>query len=332
VLQDLFQIRIPFWTKVQGLFHSLTAGIVPDVEHIAVSPTVPASGRRLCIFSHYDRWNRVDPHVLHHLRQLASLGCDLVFVTSSRDLSAQNREEILACCHKLIIRKNVGYDFGSYRAGLKEMAWAQDYEQIVLVNDSVYGPFHDLGSIFEHFSHRDADLWSITDSYEHEYHLQSYFLVFNRKAWQHPRIQKFWKSMVPVRKKNLAIHLYELGLSRTAKRSGLRLAAWCDYDQVTITSLKKASARMATTEKEEGMDPIEKRRLQQLMDASLGQPCNISHFFWDFLIQDHQCPYLKVELLRDNPMGVSNVNFYRDYLPSGYPKELIEQHVRNHGR
>jgi hypothetical protein len=31
-------------------------------------------------------------------------------------------------------------------------------------------------------------------------------------------------------------------------------------------------------------------------------------------------------------MGVSNVNFYRDYLPSGYPKELIEQHVRNHGR
>jgi len=244
-----------------------------------------------------------------------------------------DRAQLLSICHKLILRRNTGYDFGSYQAGFLEMADARKYEEIVLVNDSVYGPFYDLKAIFDEFARRNADIWSITDSYEHEYHLQSYFLVFKPSAWQHPLIQQFWKRLWHVKNKKAAVHLYEIGLSRLAKRARLRLEAWCDCAQVNEAVLKKAGDQLSSPSSGSmPLSEIEKRRLTQLLDVGLGRPCNITHYYWDYLIREHGCPYLKVELLRYNPARVLNVSFYRDVLNSSYPHDLISEHLRRSGR
>jgi len=315
-----------FWDATKALFSSKS-------QTVLTSPTVPALGKRVCVFAHFDVMDRVDPHVFHHLRAFQSLGFDTIFVSTCRRMKEADRRQLLTICHKVILRKNNGYDFGSYRAGIREMLKSHDYEQIVLTNDSVYGPLHDLKSIFDDLAQRPIDIWSITDSYEHEYHLQSYFLVFSRKAWNHPLIQRFWNGFWHVKNKGAAIHLYEIGLSRAAKKARLQLGAWCDTTEVIETSLKKANTQFsAISGGTVPHDEIEKRRLLQLIDVSLGSNCNVSHFYWEYLIRDFRCPYLKVELLRDNPCRVPNVHFYRDFIPDSYPHELIREHLRRYGR
>ena len=318
---------------VQTLADALMAAVSPPCQVVFTSAQVPALGKCLCVFSHFDRLNRVDPHVFHHLRALQALGFDIVFVTPCRDLEESDRTQLLAICHKVVLRRNRGYDFGSYQAGILEMADVHDYEQVVLINDSIYGPLHDLKGIFEEFARREVDIWSITDSYEHEYHLQSYFLVFKRSAWKHPRIQQFWRKLWLVDLKKAAIHLYEIGLSRVAKKARLRLGAWCDYSQINEAVLRRAGELLTETQREvTPLNEIERRRLTQLLNVCLENNCNITHFYWDYLISEYQCPYLKVELLRDNPARMLTTAFYRDVLPASYPYELIREHLRRVSR
>lgn len=333
MLKTLLEASLSKSRKLRSLMEATAAAVSFHPQRVLTSPLVPASGKCLCIFAHFDPLERVDAHVFHHLGALRDLGADIVFVSTSNRLNEQDCQQLLTLCHKVILRKNFGYDFGSYRAGLMEMADARDYEQFVLVNDSIYGPLHDLKAIFEAMAQRPADIWAITDSYESEYHLQSYFLVFNRKAWRHRLFKRFWKKFLHVQNKRSAIHLYEIGLSRQAKKADLQLDAWCDSARIAETVLKKASVQLAADLKESSsLDEIEKRRLIQLMDVSLGSPCNITHFYWDYLIRDFKCPYLKVELLRDNPMRIPNVAFYRELLNGTYPADLISNHLRKNGR
>jgi hypothetical protein len=332
LLKNILHSRLPLRLKIHTVLEGLVCACLPHIRHVETSSRLQPTGKRFCVFAHFDRSKRVDPHVFHHLRALKALDCDIVFVSSCKGLPDADREHILTLCHKLILRRNFGYDFGSYRAGLKQLNPQHSYEQILLVNDSVYGPIHDLKPIFEAFAQKSADLWSITDSYEQEYHLQSYFLVFNRAAWEHPRIQKFWKRFWYVNSKKAAIQLYEIGLSRAAKVAHLRQAAWCDYATLTPLMLKKVEARLATSPPEDPpLAGMEKRRLEHLLDTTLGHRRNISHYYWDYLIRDHGCPYLKVELLRDNPVRVPNVVFYRDVLRDLYPHALIDEHLRRSG-
>ncbi len=330
MIKNILRSRLPLRLKILAVLEGLVSACLPQIRQLETSSQPQPTGKRFCVFAHFDRSKRVDPHVFHHLRALKALDCDIIFVSSCKCLPDADREQILTLCHKLILRRNIGYDFGSYRAGLEQLNPQHSYKQILLVNDSVYGPIHDLKPIFEAFERQSVDLWSITDSYEHEYHLQSYFLVFNRAAWEHPRMQKFWKRFWYVKSKKAAIQLYEIGLSRTAKDAHLRQAAWCDYSTLTPLMLKKVEAKLTAT-----FDPplpeMEKRRLEHLLDTTLGHRRNISHYYWDYLIQDHDCPYLKVELLRDNPVRVPNVIFYRDILRDLYPHALIDDHLRRSG-
>lgn len=328
MLKILLQASLSKSRKFRSLVEAARAAVLMKSPVVLVSPTVPARSNRLCVFAHYDCLRRVDEHVFHHLKALQTLGTDVVFVTSSGGLHETDCQRLLAICNKVILRDNFGYDFGSFRAGLMEMTRDRAYEQFILVNDSVYGPFHDLSRIFDSMSQRPADIWSITDSYEHEYHLQSYFIVFNRRTWERQLFREFWTKFLHIKSKRGAIHLYEIGLSRVAKKAGLVLDAWCDTARVYEIVLKGAAAKLASATKETPLDEIEKRRLTQLMDVSLGAPCNITHMYWDYLIRDFGCPYLKVELLRNNPLRVLNIAFYRDLLNGSYPHDLISNHLR----
>jgi len=333
MLKSLFEASLSKGRKLRILLEAARAAVSSKPPVVLTSPVVSAQGKLLCVFAHFDPLDRVDAHVFHHVKALQAMGADVVFVSSSKHLNEPDREELLKLCHKVILRKNFGYDFGSYRAGLMEMADSHEYEQFVLVNDSVYGPFYDLKAMFDEMAQRQTDIWAITDSYEYEYHLQSYFLAFNRKTWKHPKFQEFWRKFLHIQNKRGAIHVYEIGLSRIAKKANLKLEAWCDSAKVTETVLKKAGAQLSAAGLNSSpMDEIEKRRLVQLLDVSLGAPCNITHVYWDYLIRDFRCPYLKVELLRDNPLRILNVAFYRDLLTKIYPDGLISSHLRQNGR
>jgi lipopolysaccharide biosynthesis protein len=71
------------------------------------------------------------------------------------------------------VRENVGLDFGW---ALRHVISLDQVDWLLLANDSVFGPIFDLASIFSAQISAGPDFWGITDSYQHAWHVQSYFV------------------------------------------------------------------------------------------------------------------------------------------------------------
>src|SRR6516162_1476680 len=104
----------------------------------------------------------------------------------------QSIDRISPLCGAILQRANVGMDFGAYKDGIGTLPRLDRLEALLLANDSVYGPFYDLGDVIGRMNLAEAEVWGITDSWERRFHLQSYFLLFGRRALNHEAFRQFW--------------------------------------------------------------------------------------------------------------------------------------------
>lgn len=137
-----------------------------------------------------------------------------------------------------VLRKpNVGYDFGSWAVA---QAWEPSIRQarhVVLVNDSLVGPFGDLGDVISHCEASHADVVGLTNTTQFGPHLQSYFLAFNHGVLADPSLAAFWLGVRHERDKTSVIHRYEIGLGRLLRREGFSQDAAFPYWKVVQDGL-----------------------------------------------------------------------------------------------
>ena len=230
---------------------------------------------RVCIFSHFDKNNIVNKYVLYYLSELSKVS-DIIFVSTSEGL--QNTDSLKLYCRDIIVKENYGYDFGAWKSGLNLLGnELEDYEELILCNDSMFGPFYELEPIFNKMSN-SYDVWSMTDNMQIAHHLQSFFVVYNKKAFQHKLFKDFWNNFKIYIDKQKLIEMNEIKFSEELlKCKDLRVGSY-----------------------------VEARELDSFL--------NITHYYWDELLSKYKFPFIKKELLRDNPMNLDTSNW----------KEVIE--------
>lgn len=275
-------------------------------------------GPNLCLFSHFDRDCAVDDHVLFCLERLKRAGFSTVFV-STCDLPAGEIDKVAPLAAKVVVRVNGGRDFGSWHAGLLAAGGeASAFKRMLLINDSAYGPLYDIEPMLDGMRSR-FDMWGVTDSWEIEHHVQSYFLMFEQGAIESGFADAFWRSYDYETDKRRIIEKYEIGISRAARLAGLRIGSACEY----ASTLQAAKL----------MDEEHGGCGAAVRQASEG-PVNPSHFFWRALVERQRCPFIKVELLRDNPSRIEDVHLWRAVLAQccgGYDVNLISRHLLRAG-
>lgn len=299
---------------------------------------------QLCVFAHNDRWNCIDPHVIHYLRGLREAGFDVLLVSTSGVLREEDIQAAGEFCFQIWLRKNQGYDFGSFQAGLVEFADDSQYERFLLANDSVYGPMHPLDTVMSEMEGRELDVWSMTDSLQMEYHLQSYFLVLNRTAMNHPLMRRFWfDQLFTETQKGKIVKEFEIGLSRMCKKASLRIGAWAEYRKVARRALQDFATRVEClnhTRLSGGTLELDVRNMADVLAEDsmktfarnlLTMPCNPTHELWNYLISEFRHPFLKVELMRENPVAVRNLWTLDSVVPQTYPLQLIQDHLKRVG-
>lgn len=227
--------------------------------------------KNLCIFSHFDPHNVIDPYVVYYLQALAKSDCDIIFVTTCSSLNTAEKTKITGICKKIIIKKNRGLDFGAYKCGIDSENHLEKYEKLILANDSVYGPFFDLSDMIAHGDKNKLDMWGATDSHMIKYHIQSYFIIFSRSLFINPLFKKFWDKVYYLGLKNNIIIRYEIGMSQYFLNHGFKLGAYCTCP---------------TFENNIKHDP--------------------THHSWDNLIKNHRYPFIKRMLIRENPHEIDN--------------------------
>ncbi|WP_428374446.1 rhamnan synthesis F family protein [Lichenicoccus sp.] len=228
-------------------------------------------GQAVCLFAMHSADGRLPACVLHYLRELG--GCGLAVHVALSGMAALHPEDRAALDDAGAVghfRANRGLDFAAWQH-LVELGCVADADFVVLANDSVIGPLQPLAPIFARMQRLGCDVWGMVESHEMAWHLQSWFLCFTQRAWHTPQIARILA--LPFRDMDRAeIILHgEVGLGAAITAAGLSWAAcWPDH----------------------------RRGLRRLLAI------NPMHLDWMSILGSGAVPFIKVALLRENPMRV----------------------------
>ena len=125
----------------------------------------------------------------------------------------------------VVRRPNLGYDFGSWATALDLLPAISRAPNVLLVNDSLVGPFGPVDHLLDRFHRSRADVWGLTDTEQLGHHLQSYCLGFREGCLDRPELRAFWQGIRVEVSRDDVIHRYELGLSRVLRHARLSTEA-----------------------------------------------------------------------------------------------------------
>jgi lipopolysaccharide biosynthesis protein len=277
---------------------------------------------RALIYAHWDRDGIVDPYVIHALREYRAVVDRIVFVSTHCTSTCPALPSLV---DEVIVRANEGFDYASWREGLKQLDIAA-YDEILFANSSVYGPLWPIAGCLTTAAARKGDLWGMTVSREPTVHLQSYFMGMSRRLQTSACGRRLWESVRLVPTKRDAIHAYELRWMSECLANGFDVHAMFDGRRHPHVPPREQLANMACW-------PPWQKRVRRYR-RSVRQPVhNPTHLQWKQVLEGG-VPMLKVDLLRDNPVGIDTRRIH-DWIRThtAYPVEIIRNHLdRMHRR
>ena len=279
--------------------------------------------KRAVVLVHYDRDNMVDAYLYTYIKALQAVSSHLVFVSTAK-LSHTDIKRLQIECDEVIVRDNVGYDFMSYKTGLESFDYTA-YDEVLLCNDSVYGPLYPMQNLFDMMQNIKCDFWGVTDNMDMGYHIQSYFLLFKKSVLSSSVFQNFWKNVKVLHSKDDIIAQYEVGLSQLLIQHQFIPAASTQFQP---TRLQKISIFLRKFTPKKIVKKVSSLLTGKAKIVRIGK-INTTHYFWKELLLSGKVPFIKIELLRDNPMDVK-IEDYQHVIQkvSEYDTTLIKNHLQ----
>jgi lipopolysaccharide biosynthesis protein len=177
-----------------------------------------ATVERVAVLAHWSPSPLVSRSVTTMVAALAEAGYRVVVVSTSEVRAPLDWRGGRPTGLTVLRRPNVGYDFGSWATAFDRYPVIADAGRVLLLNDSMVGPFATIEPLLAKFHASLADVWAVTDTSQFEYHLQSYVLGFPGATLREPPMQAFWRDICVEASKRDVIWRYEIGLSRLLRR------------------------------------------------------------------------------------------------------------------
>ncbi|MGT2887480.1 rhamnan synthesis F family protein [Streptococcus didelphis] len=182
--------------------------------------------KRLLLYVHFNKYDKVSPQVLYQLSEMRPLFSKVLFISNS-EVSEDNRRYLLQSqlVDDLIQRQNSGFDFAAWRDGMAHIGFQKlsDYDAVTIMNDTCFGPLWDLKKYFLQFEGDDAvDFWGLTNNQktkEFEEHIQSYFISFKKHVVASQVFLNFWKNVVEYKNVQDVIKNYETQITTTLREA-----------------------------------------------------------------------------------------------------------------
>jgi len=161
--------------------------------------------KRLCLYLTYDKQNIVDRYIGYMLKELRTCVDTIVTICNEKEIS-KGQDILEAYADKIILRENIGLDAGGFKDALCNLiGWEEvlKYEELILVNDSFFGPFIPMKNIFDVMDRTDIDFWGLTkhaekisvDNDSVPEHIQSFFVVIRKSMMHGEEFKNYWDKM-----------------------------------------------------------------------------------------------------------------------------------------
>ena len=187
----------------------------------------------------YDNQGKIYPYIDLVLNEIKKIVDDIYIVCNFSHISIG--EEILRkYTNKIYFRQNVGYDAAAYKKVLLDIiTWKNvlDYDEVILSNDTYYGPIYPFVKMHKDMSTLKCDYWGITshpkgylEKKEIPKHIQSYFFVLRKTVLRDERFLDFWKkSFEEYSFVDETIINFEIGINEFLKNLGYIGASYDEF-------------------------------------------------------------------------------------------------------
>lgn len=186
--------------------------------------------KRLGIYVIYDREGIIDQYVELVLNELRQYVTSLIVVCNFQAIT--RGEEFVNCADRIVLRGNKGFDAGAYRDVFIELMNTGEYDsldEVLLANDSFYGPIHSFERSFRIMENEDCGFWGFSrfpgGSYKGraiDTHIQSYFLCFKTQVLKYDGFKQFWMDLEYPKDFISAVFQFEFALNRLLSESGFQ--------------------------------------------------------------------------------------------------------------
>lgn len=183
--------------------------------------------KRLGIYSFYDTDGIADSGDIYYLESMNKI-LDHVIIVVNGKMSLETKRKFYSVTNDVVVRENKGFDAGGFRQILLSLFDGNElnkYEELVLFNNTMFGPVYPLEDVFKKMKGRNIDFWGMTLNKSSDFpdHIQSYFLSFNKKVFQSECFISFWKNLnMNFTSINYLISEYEVVLTSFLKDNGFR--------------------------------------------------------------------------------------------------------------
>ena len=191
---------------------------------------------RMAIFASFNKNATIDDHVIFYLNELKKLVDGIVFVADNpllpNEINKIKNLIINAQCDR-----HEEYDWGSYKRGflyLQENNLLSESDELIICNDSCFGPIFPLRDLFLEMNRRNAniDFWGISKGLAVKPHIQSYFFCLKKNIFSSNCFHDFIHS-IKAQEDVLGVLLnYEFEFTEYLEKHGFKYDVYCDLSLV----------------------------------------------------------------------------------------------------
>ena len=216
---------------VTGFPENLSRERIPITETLSELEAAPSrrqrrraapKRRRVAVFASYSGDGMLPPQVQPYLEGLRPF-VDRIVVVCDNPIGPIRRATLVGLADHIIAERHGEYDFGSYKRGVawaQQAGWLDEADDLILCNDSCFGPVGSFAPMFERMDARHLDFWGATDSQEFHPHLQSFFVVLSWSVFQSGTFRNFIQGVTKQPNVQQVIMKYEIGLTKTLAEAG----------------------------------------------------------------------------------------------------------------
>ena len=180
--------------------------------------------KRLLIYLTYDRQNIIDDYIGYFLHSMRSIAETIAVVCNMQTIE-KGLHNLSSYADDIFYRENVGLDAGGFKDVLcTYIGWEKvfRYDEIILANDSFYGPFEDMDRIFSEMEGKRLDFWGLMKRGAGEYgatgkdpeHILSFFYAFQAPLIHSREFRSYWDNMPYFKDYMTAVKQYERQLTK----------------------------------------------------------------------------------------------------------------------
>ena len=229
--------------------------------------------RRYGIYVFYDKDGIVDEYNYYFLEDLRK-NLSRLLVICNGDVKTEGLRCFREIADEVVVRDNTGFDITSYKLGIERYGYEElgQFDEIVVLNSTTYGPFYPFSEMFVAMDQRDIDFWGITKFHyvpfepfgtiKYGYipeHIQSYFMVFRRSFFETEDFKNYWRNLPEIHSYEEAVGFYETVFTKDFSDKGYKWDVYVDssdLEHYTYDPLRDFPKQMI----EERRCPVIKRR------------------------------------------------------------------------